>query len=113
MKRDPTKGTLKKVIAAKKITLPSIILMIKGGIVFPMIKTPGDNGDTNVWSKVPSSRSLATERDVRSIAIIIDKLPIRLGSIHQKLSKLGLYQFLIINVSLCILVFDNDLESAI
>jgi hypothetical protein len=45
---DPMKGTPKNVVAAKKITLASIVLMIKGGIVFPMIKTAGDNGDTNV-----------------------------------------------------------------
>ena len=48
MKIDPTKGTPKKVVAAKKITLASIVLMIKGGIVFPMIKTAGDSGDTNI-----------------------------------------------------------------
>ena len=110
---DPIKGTAKNVVAAKKITLASIVLMIKGGIVFPMIKTLGDNGDTSVWSKVPSSRSLATDREVRSKAMIIDKLPIRFGSIHQKLSKLGLYQFLLMKVSLFIFTVCVTLESAI
>jgi len=48
MTMEPTKGTPKNVVAAKKITLASIILMIRGGIVFPMIKTAGESGDTRV-----------------------------------------------------------------
>ena len=34
-----------------------------------------------------------TESDVSIKAMIIDKVPMRLGTIHQKLSKFGLYQF--------------------
>ena len=92
--KEPIKGTPKNVVAAKNITLASIILMINGGMVLPKINTVGEIGETKICSNVPSSLSLAMERDVSIKAMIIDKVPMRFGTIHQKLSKLGLYQFL-------------------
>ena len=94
MKKEPMKGIPKNVVAAKKITLASIILITKGGMVFPRMSTVGDIGETKICSKVPSSLSLATESDVSISAMIIDNVPMRFGTIHQKLSKFGLYQFL-------------------
>ena len=69
-----------------------------------LIKTAGNNfpnkisnelsGETKICSKVPSSRSLAMDKEVKMIATTIVMEPKRFGTIHQKLSKFGLYKLL-------------------
>ena len=52
----------------------------------------GRNGVTRSWSKVPSSRSRATDMAVSIMVIIIVIVPISDGIMFQRVSRLGLYQ---------------------
>ena len=97
---EPVNGTAKNVIATRNIILASTKVIKSGVNVFPSIKIVDERGDTKSCSKVPSSLSLAIDNEVSKSATNIDKLPIKFGSIHQKLSRFGLYKFLCIIVLL-------------
>ena len=77
-------------ISKNRIIVDSNKLIASAGISFPKRISKELNGDTNIWSKVPSSFSLAIDKDVKSIATTIVIEPNKLGIIHQKLSKFGL-----------------------
>ena len=66
--------------------------MIIDGMALPAMISTGRNGVTSSWSKVPSSRSRATDMAVSSSVCISVSVPISAGIMFQRVSRLGLYQ---------------------
>ena len=62
------------------------------GSALPAMISAGRNGVTSNWSNVPCSRSRATDMAVSSSVCIMVSVPIRLGIMFQRVSRLGLYQ---------------------
>ena len=62
------------------------------GMAFPTMISNGRKGVTSNWSNVPCSRSRATDMAVSISVPIIVSVPIRLGIMLQRESRLGLNQ---------------------
>ena len=58
----------------------------------PIRISKGCRGETRSCSKVPISRSRATDREVRMRLMTVDRMQIRLGTVYHINSRLGLNQ---------------------
>ena len=67
------------------------------GTALPMRISSGVSGVTSSWSKVPCSRSLATESAASIRVWIMLRAAIRPGTIFQRVSRFGLNQARISN----------------
>ena len=63
-----------------------------GGSALPTMISSGDIGVTSNWSKVPCSRSRATDSAVKSSVCTMLSAAIMPGSRFQRVSRLGLNQ---------------------
>lgn len=66
--------------------------MIRPGIALPSRISVGVNGVTSNWSKVPCSRSRATDKADTVIVTTKVNRPTMPGTINQRLSRFGLNQ---------------------
>ena len=78
--------------ATSRIVVACTMPMSIDGSALPAMISAGRNGVTSSWSKVPCSRSRATDMAVSSSVCISVSVPIRLGIMFQRVSRLGLYQ---------------------
>ena len=62
------------------------------GSDLPMRISTGRSGVTRSWSKVPASRSRATDRAVTTRVTTRVRSPTMPGTMNQRDSRLGLYQ---------------------
>ena len=62
------------------------------GMALPIMISVGENGVTSNWSKVPFSRSRATDSAASIRVCIMLSEAMRPGSRFQRVSRLGLYQ---------------------
>ena len=65
-RNEPANGIWKNIITIPVITIVSAIAIISGGIDFPRRISSEDRGLTISWSNVPSSRSLAIDKAVKT-----------------------------------------------
>ena len=67
--------------------------MSSEGAVLPTMISKVDSGETRIWSKVPNSRSRATDSAGIMIPMIMRMFAIRHGSVKYRYSRFGMYQF--------------------
>ena len=74
------------------MTVDCVRPIMMDGMALPIMTSIGENGVTSNWSKVPFSRSRATDRaDSISVWIMLSEA-ISPGRRYQRVSRLGLYQ---------------------
>ena len=76
------------------ITIVKVIAITKGGIDLPSNISNDERGLTISWSNVPSSLSLAIDKDVRIKVVTSDSIATIIVKIYHLYSRLGLNQFL-------------------
>ena len=88
----PRNGILKNTIEKMSIKQVNDSEITIAGTVLPMRISFEDKGETRSWSKVPSSRSRATERAVNRSVTTTDNIETRKDNVNHKYSKFGLNQ---------------------
>ena len=90
--RLPTSGMRNQKTATRMISEASPTPTTSPGTALPMRISTGLSGVTSSWSKVPASRSRATERAVTTRVTIMASRAMIPGTMNHWLSRLGLNQ---------------------
>ncbi len=97
--RLPRTGISKKITISTIISVASSRPMTMPGMAFPISISTGRRGVTSSWSKVPASRSRATESAVTNRVTTRVSRPTMPGTINQRDCKFSLYQARICRVT--------------